>query len=81
VGVVALAVALMECGYRLVYWYWMSISAQASRQAARAHFDFWLMVAVLVGLAWMYLSWKSLMDDRAAKKKIASKKKTPPTLR
>jgi heme/copper-type cytochrome/quinol oxidase subunit 2 len=76
VGVVALAVALMECGYRLVYWYWMTISAPALRHVAQAHFQSWLTAAVIVGLSWMFLVWKVLTEDRAAaKKKI--EKKTP----
>lgn len=75
---VVLALALMECGYRLVYWYWMRISMPAERQMAQAHFQFWLTTAVIIALGWMYLVWKSVMEDRTpTKKKIKVEKKTP----
>jgi heme/copper-type cytochrome/quinol oxidase subunit 2 len=68
VGVVVLALALMECGYRLVYWYWMTISTPAQRSLAEAHFHTWLTAAVIVGLAWMYLVWRVLTEERGAKR-------------
>jgi hypothetical protein len=70
VGVVVLAIALMECGYRLVYWYWLSVSMPGQAAASAEHIRFWLTAAVMVGLAWMYLAWKLLMEERASKKKI-----------
>ncbi len=73
-GVVVLGLALMECGYRLVYWYWMRISAPGERPIAQAHFQFWLTAAVIIGLGWIYLGWKVLMEDRpASKRKMAPK--------
>jgi heme/copper-type cytochrome/quinol oxidase subunit 4 len=78
VGVVVLAIALMECGYRLVYWYWMTVSVPGQRAMAEAHFHSWLTAAAIVALAWVYLSWKLLMEDRTARKnkKAAGSKKT-----
>ncbi len=78
VGVVALAIALIECGYRLVYWYWMSISVRGQRAVAEAHFHSWLTAAAILALAWIYLSWKLLAEDRSAskKKKAAGTRKT-----
>lgn len=75
-GVVVLALALMECGYRLVYWYWMRLSAPAQRQVVQEHFHLWLTATVIVGLCWMYLVWKTLSEERkSTKPKIM--KKTP----
>ena len=78
VGVVVLAIALMECGYRVVYWYWISVSDPGHAAINAGHIRFWLTAAVMVGLAWMYLAWKLLMEDRAAskKKKAAGIRKT-----
>ncbi len=78
VGVVVLAIALMECGYRLVYWYWMANSVPGQQPVAEAHFHSWLTAAVILALAWIYLSWKLLMEDRAASKlkKAAKDSKT-----
>jgi heme/copper-type cytochrome/quinol oxidase subunit 2 len=77
-GVVALAIALMECGYRVAFWYWMSISDPANAAAYASHLHTWITAAVIVGLTWMYLGWKLLMEDRAASKsnKAAKAKKT-----
>jgi hypothetical protein len=78
VGVVVLAIVLMECGYRLVYWYWMSSSAPGQAAVSAAHLRFWLTATVIVGLGWIYLGWKVLVEDRAASKKkmVAKDKKT-----
>src|ERR1700749_4674020 len=52
-AVVVLAIALMECGYRVVYWYWLSVSTPGEAAADLAHMRSWLTVAVVLGLAWM----------------------------
>jgi hypothetical protein len=76
-GVVILALAEIVCGYHLVYWYWMAVSVPDQLKTSQDHMHFWLTAAVMVGLAWMYLAWKVLMEDRsAAKKKKASIRKT-----
>ena len=77
VGVVVLALALIECGYRLVYWYWMTLSAGGLRPTAEAHFHGWLTAAVIVGLGWMYLVWRVLTEGRGARReKPVTGKKT-----
>jgi hypothetical protein len=76
VGVVILAIVEMSCGYHLLFWYWMTISAPEQLAISQDRLHFWLTAAVIVGLAWMYLAWTLLMQDRsAAKKKTASIRK------
>jgi heme/copper-type cytochrome/quinol oxidase subunit 2 len=76
VGVVILAIVEMGCGYHLLFWYWMTISAPDQLKVSEDHLHFWLTTVVIVGLVWMYLTWTLLMQDRGAgKKKPASIRK------
>jgi hypothetical protein len=82
-GVVLLAIVEIECGYRVMYWYWMTVSTPNQVQVAQGHLHTWLTVAVMVGMAWMYLAWKLLMEDFTAKKKkkpVSIRKTTMPGL-
>jgi hypothetical protein len=74
VGVVVLGLAEVVCGYHLVYWYWMTISAPEQLKTSEDHLRFWLTAAVIVGLSWMYLVWQSLLAIIEAR--VAAKKKT-----
>jgi type VI protein secretion system component VasK len=75
VGVVALTLALVECGYRLVFWYFMSISEPGQAHLNAKHLHIWLGVAVVAGVAWLYLAWGLIQEERASRKKKAAKKK------
>jgi hypothetical protein len=76
-GVVVLGFMEVVCGYHLVYWYWMTISAPDQLKTSQDRLHLWLTFAAVVALAWMYLAWTLLMQDRAAaKKKTASIRKT-----
>ena len=78
IAVVVLALAAIACGYHTVYWYWISISSAtpADAQLAMTREHGWLGAGVVIGLAWMYLSWKVLMDDRTAGNGTIKKKDT-----
>jgi hypothetical protein len=67
-GVVVLALALMECGYRVVFWHWTAVSTPEEAAVAATHMHSWLTATVVLGLAWLYLSWKLLMEERAARR-------------
>jgi heme/copper-type cytochrome/quinol oxidase subunit 2 len=78
-GVVVLALALMECGYRVVFWHWMAVSTPGEAAAAATHMRSWVVATVVLGLAWLYLTWRLLMEERAdrrSRKAVGNTKKT-----
>jgi hypothetical protein len=68
IGLVVLTVAVMNCGYRAMYWYTASTSPQTDVHFALSKAHFWLTVLALAGLAWLYLMWHVIVDDRPTPK-------------
>ncbi len=61
-------IALMECGYRLVYWCWMEVYPHSDVQLAASRVHFWLTGTAMVGMVWFYLMWQVIDDDRKPRK-------------
>jgi hypothetical protein len=58
----------MNCGYRAMYWYTASTFPQADVHLAHSHAHTWLTALLLVGLAWLYVMWRVIVDDRPTPK-------------
>jgi len=63
VALLLLTLLMGDCVYHLLFWFWASVLPNADVHAAKAHLDAWLTAAAVVGLAWLYLIWRSYYGD------------------
>lgn len=68
IGVVVLTIFLIECVYRLAFWFWMEAQPHASVEISH-HVRTWMTAAVMAGLLWMYLIWRGFAGDKDQKKR------------
>jgi hypothetical protein len=76
IGVVVVAVTLflVECLYRLAYWYWMTLLPNNDTALAWSRVHFWGGIGLFGGFVWICLVWREFLVGYLPQKKETPKK-------
>ncbi|HEY1648834.1 MAG TPA: hypothetical protein VGF96_12685 [Terracidiphilus sp.] len=74
IGIVVLTLFLIECVYRLLFWFWMATNPQAGSHPPMARVRLWLGITVVGGLFWIYLIGREFWKSDSSKKGGTAKK-------
>jgi type VI protein secretion system component VasK len=75
VGVVAVTLFLVECVYRLAYWYWMTLLPKTDAALAWSRVHFWGGIGLFTGFIWICVVWREFLEGYRPKKKESANKK------
>ena len=75
VGVFALTLFGIACGYHLLYWVLMASNPRGDVHAATSHVYTWLALGVATALVWARLFWLMYFPIKQEKEKKKSEKK------